>query len=209
MNRRIKGICFDMDGVLIDAREWHYEALNKALAHFGYNISKIAHLTTYDGLPTREKLKIMSKTGSLPVRLHGLINLLKQKYTEQLCYLNCKPSFNHQFALAGLKKNYKLAVCSNSKKNTINTMLRLANINDYFDHRLSCEDVDKPKPDPSIYQKAMKLLKINPSECLILEDNKHGIQAAEASKGYVMKISAPEDVTLDSIADAINLIERK
>ena len=54
----IKAILFDMDGVLIDAKEWHYEAFNKAINLFGLQISRYDHLRTFDGLPTKEKLKI-------------------------------------------------------------------------------------------------------------------------------------------------------
>jgi beta-phosphoglucomutase len=47
----IKAVLFDMDGVLVDAREWHYEALNRALRLFGMQIDRDAHLATFDGLP--------------------------------------------------------------------------------------------------------------------------------------------------------------
>ena len=67
----IKAVIFDMDGVLIDAREWHYEALNRALRLFGMEISRTDHLTTFDGLPTRRKLEMLSSTNGLPVELHG------------------------------------------------------------------------------------------------------------------------------------------
>ena len=77
----IKAILFDMDGVLIDARDWHYDALNKALSHFGYLISRDSHLSTFDGLPTKDKLQILSKSKNLPFGLHSHINKLKQKYT--------------------------------------------------------------------------------------------------------------------------------
>ena len=60
MNRKIKAVIFDMDGVLIDAKEWHYEALNKALDLFGMEISRYDHLVTYDGLPTLMKLQMLS-----------------------------------------------------------------------------------------------------------------------------------------------------
>ena len=78
---KIKAIIFDMDGVLIDAKEWHYEALNKALSLFGYEISRYDHLITYDGLPTKDKLKMLSMERGLPEKLHPYINQLKQKYT--------------------------------------------------------------------------------------------------------------------------------
>lgn len=50
---RVEAILFDLDGVLIDATEWHYEVLNRALGHFGFEIIRYEHLTTYNGLPTR------------------------------------------------------------------------------------------------------------------------------------------------------------
>ena len=72
----IKAVVFDMDGVLIDAREWHYVALNRALALFGMEISRADHLTTFDGLPTRRKLEILSTTENLPRELHGFHDAL-------------------------------------------------------------------------------------------------------------------------------------
>ena len=76
----IKAILFDMDGVLIDAREWHYEALNKALNHFGFFISLESHLSTFDGLPTRNKLEILSKSIGLP---NSLIDLIAIFFNEE------------------------------------------------------------------------------------------------------------------------------
>ena len=70
-----------MDGVLIDAKDWHYEALNQALELFGMTISRDEHLSTFDGLPTREKLKILTKSRGLPESLHQFLNSLKQKCT--------------------------------------------------------------------------------------------------------------------------------
>ena len=57
---KIKAILFDMDGVLIEAKEWHYEALNRALKLFGMPVSRFDHLTTFDGLPTMKKLELLS-----------------------------------------------------------------------------------------------------------------------------------------------------
>ena len=58
--KKIKAIIFDMDGVLIEAKDWHYEALNQALKLFGFTISRYDHLVTFDGLPTRKKLEMLS-----------------------------------------------------------------------------------------------------------------------------------------------------
>ena len=120
----IKAGPFDMDGVLIDATDWHYEALNDALALFGMAIPREQHLAVYDGLPTRHKLKTLTLTRGLPARLHGFINELKQRRTLELAFTHCRPKFIHQFALSRLKaEGYRLAVCSNSIRQTVDAML--------------------------------------------------------------------------------------
>mgnify|MGYP003114129065 FL=1 len=72
----IKLIIFDLDGVLVDARELHYEALNKALGSIDekYIIQRDEHLSTYDGLTTTRKLKMLSKNKDLSEELHDTIH---------------------------------------------------------------------------------------------------------------------------------------
>ena len=79
----IKLIIFDLDGVLIDSRDMHYEALNRSLRTFGeeYVISREEHLSTYDGLSTTKKLNMLSETKDLPYEHHNQIWKLKQEYT--------------------------------------------------------------------------------------------------------------------------------
>ena len=121
---KIKAVIFDMDGVLIDAKEWHYEALNKALALFGFAISRQEHLDSYDGLPTRKKREMLSSEKSLPKGLHLFINDLKQLYTLQIANAKCSPLFIHEYALARLKAvGYLLGVASNSVKDSTSSIL--------------------------------------------------------------------------------------
>lgn len=206
----IKAIIFDMDGVLIEAKDWHYEALNRALMLFGYQISRYEHLTSYDGLPTSKKLQMLSVERGLPVGLHSFINQMKQQYTMEIVQLKCKPRFKHEYALAGLKtRGYKLAVASNSIRNTINVMMEKANLNRYMDCIVSAEDVKKPKPAPEIYVLAMKRIGLKPENCLIVEDNENGIRAAVASGAHVLKVREVEEVNLENIFNKINFIEKR
>ena len=203
----IKAVLFDMDGVLIDAREWHYNALNRALDHFGYNISLESHLSTFDGLPTKKKLDILTASLGLPKGLHSFLNDLKQVYTIEITHQCCKPSFNHQYALSQLKREgYKIGVCSNSIRNTIETMMKLSSLDSYLDVIISNQDVAEGKPDPEMYLKAMNILDVSSDECLILEDNEHGMIAARASGGHLMKIGVPDNVTYQSIKSTISQI---
>lgn len=206
----IKAIIFDMDGVLIDAKEWHYEALNRALCLFGMEISRYDHLVTYDGLPTRKKLEMLTLERGLPVELHDFINEIKQQYTMDQVYQKCRPFFPHEYALARLKaEGFRMAVCSNSIRKTVEVMLEKAMIDQYFEFFLSNQDVKKAKPDPEMYVACLARLGVKPSEALILEDNDHGIKAALASGAHLMKISTVQDVTYFRIMERIDELRRE
>ena len=200
----IKAVIFDMDGVLIEAKDWHYEALNKALKLFGHEINRYDHLVTYDGLPTMKKLEMLTVERGLPRSLHRFINDMKQQYTLDIVYANCKPTFNHQYALSNLKqRGYKLAVASNSVRDSVVTMMNKSALSEYLEFMLSNQDVEKAKPDPEIYTKAITDLGFTPSECLILEDNENGIKAARASGAHVLEIQTVHDVNFSNIMNKI------
>ncbi|RHH04786.1 HAD family phosphatase [Bacteroides fragilis] len=205
---KIKAVIFDMDGVLIDAKEWHYEALNKALRLFGFEISRYDHLVTFDGLPTAKKLEMMTVERGLPKSLHQLINDMKQIYTMEYVYMKCKPLFVHQYALSRLKsEGFRLALASNSVRVTIDMMMEKADLNQYLDFSLSNQDVKKSKPDPEIYITAINRLGLSPEECLVVEDNQNGVKAALASGANLLKVETVNDVTYSNIINRINEIE--
>ena len=206
---KLKAIIFDMDGVLIEAKDWHYEALNKALGLFGLEISRYDHLVTYDGLPTRKKLEMLSLERGLPKGLHQFINSLKQQYTMEIVYSQCKPRFYHEYALSKLKnEGYRMAVCSNSIRHTIEVMLQKATLNEYLEFYLSNQDVKNGKPDPEMYNKAIERLGLKPKECMIIEDNENGIKAARASGANVMIVDSVKDVNYFNIKEHIGNFER-
>ena len=205
---KIKAVIFDMDGVLIDAKDWHYEALNQALELFGFKISRYDHLVTFDGLPTKKKLEMLSIEKGLPKGLHKFINEIKQKYTMEHVYMKCKPLFCHQYALSKLKsEDYGLALASNSVRVTIDMMMEKADLQKYLDFTLSNQDVTKSKPDPEIYIKAISRFGLKPEECLIVEDNQNGIKAALASGANLLKVDTVNDVTYQNIKNRIREIE--
>lgn len=196
----IKAILFDMDGVLIDAKDWHYEALNKALKLFGMEINRYDHLTTFDGLPTKVKLQILSKRYFLPESLHPFINRIKQQYTIELIHQLCHPTFIHEYALAKLhSQGYKIAVCSNSIRSTIELMMEKSGLLPYIDLIVSNEDVNKAKPDPEMYITAINRFGVNAKECLVVEDNPNGIRAGLDSGAHVLEVYSVQDVTYENI----------
>lgn len=198
-----------MDGVLIEAKEWHYDALNKALQLFGFNISHEDHLTTFDGLPTSRKLAMLSDEYNLPKELHSFIEEMKQSYTMEIVHTKCKPRFIHEYALSKLKATgYKLALASNSIKRTVEMMMFYSCLDKYLEFTLSNEDVNQGKPHPDIYLKAIALLGVEPHECLIIEDNENGINAAKSAKAHVYEVKEVQEVTLQNIQAYINYINK-
>jgi beta-phosphoglucomutase len=208
MTPSIRAVVFDMDGVLINAREWHYEALNRALALLGYEISRYEHLSTYDGLPTSRKLQMLSVERGLPAQLHAFLNGLKQQYTMEYVATTCKPVFHHEYALARLKaKGYHLGVASNSVRATVTEMMQRSNLFGYLDVLISNEDVSRAKPDPEMYRLAMERLGVRPEETLVVEDNENGVKAATSAGAHVLVVGGPDDVTLDAVEARIAAVE--
>lgn len=200
----IKAVIFDMDGVLIEAKEWHYESLNMALAVFNEKISVQEHQTTLDGLPTKTKLQYLANQGRILQQDFKEIENLKQQYFMEVAKASCIPFLQHINMLSRLKEfNFNLVVCSNSIRPTVDLLLELASIKDYFNFTLSNQDVSKPKPDPEIYNIAISRLGLTPSECLIVEDNFNGIQAAQQSGANVFIISVPKDLDYRSVLGKI------
>jgi beta-phosphoglucomutase len=187
----IKAILFDMDGVLIDATEWHYEALNRALVDCGYKpIKRDDHLKKYNGLPTKQKLKIMGIDDPKIIEL-------KKKYTSEIIKENCKIDHTKIEMLYELSKKYKIACCSNAILESVVDMLERSGIYKYFDLVQGNDNLTNPKPDPEIYLKAFEKLDVKPEECLIVEDAPHGIEAAKASGAVVIAVRGYEDVNIE------------
>ena len=208
MTGKIKAIVFDMDGVLIEAKDWHYEALNRALRLFGYEISRYDHLVTYDGLPTSQKLEMLTLEKGLPQGLHRFINDMKQLYTIDIVNIRCSPLFTHEYALSRLKADgYRLAVASNSIRSTIQLMMERSELLDYLEFFLSNQDVKKAKPDPEMYTTAIRRLGLLPEEVMVVEDNRNGVQAAMAAGAFVMKVETVYDVNHENIMDHIHMFE--
>jgi beta-phosphoglucomutase len=201
----IDAVVFDMDGVLIDAREWHYEALNRALSMFGFTIGRSEHLTLFDGLPTRRKLEMLSEMHGLPVGLHSVLSVLKQQFTEEFVVTRCHPVFRHRRALAVLQdRGIRLGVASNSVRRSVDLMMERAGLAPMLEVILSNEDVDNAKPSPDIYLEAMQRLGSSPSTTLVVEDNAHGVEAARAAGAHVLEVAGPHEVTIENILAVID-----
>lgn len=203
MNRRPQAVIFDMDGVLIDARDWHYRALNEALAIFSAEISSEDHLHRFDGLPTRVKLQMLTDAGRLPAHLHNVVQQVKQERTLREAARLCFPRVEHLLLLSWLRKmQCKIGVATNSVRATSTAMLEFAGISPYLDVLVTNEDIAHAKPAPDIYIRACELLGVPTSETLVIEDHAYGVTAAHEAGCRVLQVAGVEDVSTALVESA-------
>jgi HAD superfamily hydrolase (TIGR01509 family) len=204
----IKLIIFDLDGVLVEAKDIHYHALNKALGE-EYEININEHLSIYDGLKTKQKLDMLTKNKSLPISLHEEVWNKKQQYTlEMLDKLSVDINLLNTIKQLSYD-GYKLAVGSNSIRKTVLTVLTKLGLVQYMDLILSNDDTKNSKPHPEIYWRTMSNMSFLPEETLILEDSPHGLLAAHRSTKNVLRIKTPKEVTYENIITKIKEINMR
>ena len=183
----IKAVIFDLDGVLVDAKELHYEALNNALPE-KFRISLKEHISTFDGLKTRQKLEMLSQKKGMPLDIHDEVYEMKQLETAK-ALKNVKVSENLTELFKYLKsKNIKIGVCSNSIRQTILIVLGKLDLFEYIDVIYSNEDVKLSKPSPEMYWRCMIDMKLNAEDVLIVEDSPYGLKAAIKSGANVFRV---------------------
>ena len=200
---KIKLVIFDLDGVLIEAKELHYHALNDAIRSVtgkdAFVIGWDEHLSLYDGLKTNQKLQMLTKHKGLPAHFHEEIWATKQAHTiDRLGDIQTDARL--QLIMANLRLNgYSLACCSNSIRRSVLVMLSKLGLIEYMDLILSNEDVKNAKPHPEMYWKAMSMMGTLPEETLIVEDSPAGLLSAARSRAHVLRVDNPNDLTWDKL----------
>lgn len=203
-----KIIIFDLDGVLIDSKEIHFNSLNLALRDVDpkYIITRAEQDILYEGLPTKTKLDILNKTKGLPEKYYDEIWKNKQKYSSWMFL-----SVNVDSELVSMFKvirsaGINIAVASNSIRNTLDICLKGLGVYDLIDYTLSNEDVKDPKPSSEIYDKCIKHFKTTPDRVVIFEDSVVGKQAARGSGAELFEVENRSDLTIDKINDSIDYL---
>jgi len=202
----IKLVLFDLDGVLIYAKDIHYEALNEALGE-KYAITREEHLNLFDGRKTWEKLDLLTELKDLPREEHKKIHARKQKITiEKMKELEPIQEIVELFQELK-EKGFYVGICSNSVRRTVLIAADRCELTEHCDLILSNEDVKNPKPHPEMYWKAMSIIGVLPEETLIIEDSPVGLLSAHRSNAKYIRVSDPWDVTREKIFS--NLGDRK
>jgi len=196
-----KLIIFDLDGVLVEAKQIHYDTLNQALKEIDdkYVITEAEHLSIYDGLKTTQKLELLTKNKGLQPEFYDDIWYRKQHLTiEAISQL--QPDLEKIELFKELRdRGYKLACASNSIRRSVLVMLAKIGIIEYMDLIISNEDVKNAKPHPEMYWKAMSMMSVLPEETLIVEDSPHGLLAASRSRANILRVDNPKDLVISKI----------
>jgi|TARA_B110000495_G_scaffold162425_1_gene147323 beta-phosphoglucomutase len=205
----IKAILYDLDGVLVDTTEWHYDALNEALMEVaGFTIERNEHLNIFNGLPTKKKLEILESQDKIKKSMFEKIWNIKQEKTLEVIKQSAQLDETKR-RLHSNTKNFKKICVTNSIKETAILMLEKTGQLEFMDKVISNEDVSNPKPDPEGYLQAIKFLKLESQECMIIEDNEKGIIAANKSGAFVYEVLGYQEVTLENILSQINYFNKR
>ena len=201
-----KLIIFDLDGVLVEAKQIHYDTLNQSLKEIDekYVITEAEHLSIYDGLKTTQKLELLTKNKGLNTEFYDDIWNRKQQLTIE-AISELQPDLEKIELFKELRnRGYKLACASNSIRRSVLVMLAKIGIIEYMDLIISNEDVKNSKPHPEMYWKTMSMMGCLPEETLIVEDSPHGLLAASRSRANVLRVDSPKDLVISKIISKLD-----
>jgi beta-phosphoglucomutase-like phosphatase (HAD superfamily)/NDP-sugar pyrophosphorylase family protein len=202
---------FDLDGTLVDSKEIHFNALNEALKEIDskYVISKEDQEKMFEGLPTKQKLNILSEYKGLPLELHDKISKLKQEKTIDF-FKNLDKDEDLIELFKIIKENHvDIAVASNCIRKTIEVALTSLGLMDYVDVYLGNEDVSEPKPHPEIFNKCMNLLGNGHPYTTIFEDSLVGKTAALKSRCRLVSVKNRSSLTVELIESELFKTKKK
>lgn len=216
----IKGIIFDMDGVLINSEDLYKQYEYKFFKNLAPE-TDMDFLDSFRGTATRHLVKamvekhditIMSKEKILQMLDEGGSLIYTQNPKLKLC--NGVIDWLEYF----YNNNYKITIASSTNTDNIDVVVEKFNLQKYFKNYIGGNMVTQTKPEPEIFLKAADLLELKPEECLVIEDSTNGLKAAKAagckSIGYLYEGKNTQDLSLADIVfdkfgqDKIPMLEK-
>lgn len=175
---KYQGLIFDMDGTLIDTMPAHLEAWGKTAQHFGFPFSK-EWLHSLGGMPSYKIAAEVNKQYGLTLDPQAVSHFKMDVFAsldESGEPIGCTVELLNHFY--GQKK---LAVGTGSQRKSALRLLTKANLIDKLDAVVTATDVDNHKPNPDTFLKAAHDIALAPTQCVVFEDTKLGLQAAHAA----------------------------
>jgi beta-phosphoglucomutase-like phosphatase (HAD superfamily) len=182
----MKGVIFDMDGVLIDSEPHHFRIESLIFRENGIELSREEH-EGFVGTSGRGMFELLKKRYGLKRTVDNLLKEERRRYLDVLKggtipLVPGIPELVSRLSDAGML----LAVASSAPMEQIDLVMNRATdggmtFGHYFPVRVSGDEVERSKPDPAIFLKAAGLLGIEPQDCWVIEDSENGIRAGLAA----------------------------
>lgn len=215
----VKAVIFDLDGLLIDSEVISYQLYQELLNKYGYSFTIEDYAQNYSGKTELVNMEAIVKNYQLPVSVQdGLDYTLSREKEYFIKGVSLKPGVRE--LLEYFKKNkYKIALASSSTKERALYALVQHEIESYFDEMVFGTEVEKGKPNPDIFLKACEKVKVDPENCLVLEDSEAGIQASFSAgipvicvpdmKKPTIKFQKMTEIILPSLLEVIFYLDKK
>lgn len=208
----IKGIIFDLDGVIVHTDEMHYQAWKQIANRIGVEFNRDIN-NRLRGVSRMESLEIILENAKPISDVEKLVlsdekNAVYKKLLETLSEEDVDRDV--KMVLRELKKRHiKLAIGSSSKNARF--ILEQIKLTDFFDAVSDGNNIEKSKPDPEVFLKAAEFLMLKPSECAVVEDACAGIDAAISGGFYSVGIGDASgydkaEMKIHRLAEVLNLV---
>lgn len=199
----VKALLIDLDGTLVDSTPALYDVYNKFLEHYGKKGTE-KEFKTLIGPSIDEIVKILQEKYQLKGKHEELTNMyvsfiMLQGFQGTKLFDGVK-----EFLEFAKKNSIKLAIVTSGTHALVKTLLDPFKIHDFFKVIVTSEDVKKSKPDPEIYQAALKKLGVQPKEALAIEDSDLGAQSAAGAGLKVLFLTHGKKTDVEGNYEFVN-----
>ena len=195
----LEAALFDMDGVIIDTEPFFLRSENMLLKEFGVTV-ELAYHYRYQGTTHEYMWQTMKDEFNLPAPVNELVERANKIRNALIMQEGLQPIPGAIDLIKNLYENkIPLAIASSSPLKDIHHAVASLGIEEYFNYFVSGESVEHSKPAPDIFLDAAKNLNVDPTNCIVLEDSKNGVNSAYAANckciGFCNPNFPPQDLS--------------
>ena len=190
--RKVTTIILDLDGTLIDANLLHRQSFEWAISQVSDFKMTLELEDELEGVSTLNKVIHINETYNKEIPLDKVYHL-KQVYTEKNMH-TLDMNFELITTLQTISDKYSINLASNARSKFVFSVLNKFKL-DMFDIVLTANYIplELRKPNPFIFNECMRLLNVQPEECLVIEDSTIGITAGiHSGAGKVVRVTSPQ-----------------